>query len=132
MKLFWGYSWPGNIRELLHVIEGSLALLGERTVITEDCLPRQFREACLGRRAAESQPQPAAPNDAAFIDDYRDVRRNSVIPLKEKLNAFESRCIRNVLRVTGGNVSKAARIMELTGPGLRYKMKQLGISEEDY
>lgn len=65
-------------------------------------------------------------------DDYRDVKRNSVIPLKERLNAFESRCIRNVLRVTGGNISKAARIMELTGPGLRYKMKQLGISEDDY
>ena len=71
-------------------------------------------------------------DDIPFIDDYRDVRRNSVVPLKEKLNAFESRCIRNVLRVTGGNVSKAARIMELTGPGLRYKMKQLGIGEEDY
>ena len=132
MKLFWGYSWPGNIRELLHVIEGSLALLGERTIITEDCLPRQFREACLSRRAAEAQSQPAGQEETSFIDDYRDVRRNSVIPLKEKLNAFESRCIRNVLRVTGGNVSKAARIMELTGPGLRYKMKQLGISEEDY
>ena len=132
MKLFWGYSWPGNVRELLHVIEGSLALLGERTVITEDCLPRQFREACLNKRAAESQPIPANSEETSFIDDYRSVRRNSVVPLKEKLNAFESRCIRNVLRVTGGNVSKAARIMELTGPGLRYKMKQLGIGEEDY
>ena len=132
MKLFWGYSWPGNVRELLHVIEGSLALLGERTVITEDCLPRQFREACLNKRAAESQPLPANTEETSFIDDYRSVRRNSVVPLKKSANAFESRCIRNVLRVTGGNVSKAARIMELTGPGLRYKMKQLGIGEEDY
>lgn len=132
MKLFWGYSWPGNIRELLHVIEGSLALIGSRNVITEDCLPRQFRDACLSRRAAEAAPQPVQAEEIPLIDDYRSVRRNSVVPLKEKINAFEARCIRNVLRVTGGNVSKAARIMDLTGPGLRYKMKQLGIGEEDY
>lgn len=132
MKLFWGYSWPGNIRELLHVIEGSLALLGSRNVITEDSLPRQFRESCLSRRAAEAAPAAVREEDAPLLDDYRNVRRNSVVPLKEKINAFESRCIRNVLRVTGGNVSKAAKIMELTGPGLRYKMKQLGITEEDY
>ena len=132
MKLFWEYSWPGNIRELQHVMEGSLALLGDRSVIDEDCLPRHFRDACFGGRNADS-PQPSLRQETLpFPDDYRDVKRNSVIPLKEKLNAFESRCIRNVLRVTGGNVSKAARIMELTGPGLRYKMKQLGISEEDY
>ena len=132
MKLFWGYSWPGNIRELLHVIEGSLALLGSRNVITEDSLPRQFRESCLSRRAAEAAPAAVREEDLPLLDDYRNVRRNSVVPLKEKINAFESRCIRNVLRVTGGNVSKAAKIMELTGPGLRYKMKQLGITEEDY
>lgn len=132
MKMFWEYSWPGNIRELQHVIEGSLALLAGRNIITEDCLPRQFKDAFFNRRTADTLPVQERTPDLPLIDDYRDVRRNSVIPLKEKLNAFESLCIRNVLRVTGGNVSKAARIMELTGPGLRYKMKQLGISEEDY
>ncbi len=132
MKLFWEYSWPGNIRELLHVMEGSLALLGDRTVIDEDCLPRQFRDACFGSRKVSTGLAPMGKEPISVPDDYRDVKRNSVIPLKERLNAFESRCIRNVLRVTGGNISKAARIMELTGPGLRYKMKQLGISEDDY
>ena len=132
MKLFWEYAWPGNIRELQHVVEGSLALLGDRDFIDEDCLPRQFRDACFGSRNTPSGLAPHRQEVLPAPDDYRDVKRNSVIPLKEKLNAFESRCIRNVLRVTGGNISKAARIMELTGPGLRYKMKQLGISEEDY
>lgn len=132
MKLFWEYSWPGNIRELQHVMEGSLALLGDRSVIDEDCLPRHFRDACFGGRSAASTPPSPRQEALPFPDDYRDVKRSSVIPLKEKLNAFEARCIRNVLRVTGGNVSRAARIMELTGPGLRYKMKQLGIGEEDY
>lgn len=134
-KLFWDCSWPGNIRELLHVIEGSLVLLGDRKRISTDCLPRQFIEAW---REREEDAKPAAPvlpiadESVPGIYDYRNIRRGNVVPLKDKMNAYESRCIRNVLRVTGGNVSKAARIMELTAPGLRYKMKQLGISDEDY
>lgn len=121
MKLFWGYSWPGNIRELLHVIEGSLALLGSRNVITEDNLPRQFRESCLSRRAAEAAPAAVREEDVPLLDDYRNVRRNSVVPLKEKINAFESRCIRNVLRVTGGNVSKAAKSWNSPAPDCAIK-----------
>ena len=132
MQKFWDWRWPGNIRELLHVIEGSLALLGEGTVIEEDCLPRQFSEACKGMEEAPRAAEALSVQDSLGIDDYRNVKRNSVMPLKEQINIFESRCIRNVLKVTGGNVAKAARIMDLTAPGLRYKMKQLGIGDDDY
>ena len=134
-QLFWDCRWPGNIRELLHVIEGSLVLLGDRKVITKDCLPRQFIEACSSRSDNEPEPTPLLPiaeSSVPGIYDYRNIRRGTVVPLKEKLSAYESRCIRNVLRVTGGNVAKAARILDITGPGLRYKMKQLGIEDEDY
>lgn len=135
LQLFWNCRWPGNIRELLHVIEGSLVLLGDRKVITKDCLPRQFIEAYGrhgGNGSEEKTALPAAESNEPAIYDYSNIRRSSVVPLKEKLNAYESRCIRNVLRVTGGNVAKAGRILEITGPGLRYKMKQLGIEEDDY
>lgn len=136
-QMFLDYDWPGNVRELLHVIEGSLALLGGRTVIDRDCLPRHFREACsVGAPKRETvsaaAPQEAgdAPRSARGFFDYREVRRNSVVPLKNCLQEYETECIRNVLRVTGGNVAKAARIMQITGAGLRYKMKQLGIEDE--
>lgn len=134
LQLFWDCRWPGNVRELLHVIEGSLVLLGDSKVIGKDCLPRQFIEAC-NSRSDEPKEKPALPiaeSSVPGIYDYRNIRRNAVVPLKEKLNAYESRCIRNVLRVTGGNVAKAARILEITGPGLRYKMKQLGIEDDDF
>lgn len=132
LKMFLEWHWPGNIRELLHVVEGSLAMLGNRTVIDSDCLPRQFFEASRGRQGKASQADQTFVPEISGIDDYRNVKRNSVIPLREQLNAFEAQCIRNVLRVTGGNVAKAARIMDLTGPGLRYKIKQLGIGEDDF
>ena len=141
MQLLSSYSWPGNIRELHHIIEGSLVLLGTRTVIRQDCLPRQFRDALQGTNMAMTQPhsqQPGqysqlpAPAQPDELDVYRNIHHNSVVPLRNKLDAYEALCIRNVLRITGGNVAKAARIMDLTAPGLRYKMNRYDIRKEDY
>ncbi len=147
MQLLSTYAWPGNIRELHHVIEGSLVLLGTRTVIRQDCLPRQFRDALQGTSMMTHIPLPHAQQPGQFrqqdmpstvpaqpeeLDVYRNVHHNSVVPLRNKLDAYEALCIRNVLRITGGNVAKAARIMDLTAPGLRYKMNRYDIRKEDY
>lgn len=43
-KLFLKYPWPGNIRELQHVIESSLILADDDMEITEDILPRYLLE----------------------------------------------------------------------------------------
>lgn len=128
MALFAAYDWPGNIRELLHVIEGSLALLGGRTVIDESCLPRHFRDACCQQKKQNYGLEPMPTIEEA----YAHVQRNSILPLKEHLHRYEAQCICRVLTVTGGNVAKAARIMQLTGAGLRYKMKLLGIGEDNF
>lgn len=145
MEVFRRYAWPGNIRELAHVIEGSLALLNGDGVITVQNLPRHFREACnlvsadedsfppttLPRATVPAVPAPSPSADAQEYFDYRDIRRGDGVPLKTCLREYESSCIRNVLRVTGGNVARAARIMELTPAGLHYRMKVLHIDNED-
>ncbi len=146
LHMFMHYDWPGNIRELLHVVEGSLALLGDGPEICPACLPRHFREACHATGStpatvsdivtqAPTLPAPAAAagetGDAGLYYDYRNIRKSHVVPLKGCLQKYETQCISNVLRVTGGNVAKAARIMQVTGAGLRYKMKALDISDED-
>ena len=143
MRLFREYAWPGNIRELAHVIEGSLALLGNGDVITAQNLPRHFREACNQLQGLDDllppfQPPQSLPFETAATTgenteyfDYRAVRRSDSISLKTCLREYESCCIRNVLRITGGNVAKAARIMELTPAGLHYRMKVLHITNDE-
>ena len=70
MQMFREYSWPGNVRELQHVIEASLALLKGRSVITEECLPRHFREAA-GKEAvtADGAPEPSCGSASPSGDD---------------------------------------------------------------
>lgn len=138
VQMFLDYDWPGNVRELLHVIEGSLALLGNRTSIGVKNLPRHFREACENQilkpaKGFEHETQQKAEDSMLGQNffDYSMIKRNSVVPLKSCVQQYEAECIRNVLRVTGGNVAKAARIMQITGAGLRYKIQQLEI-EDDY
>ncbi len=136
VQMFFDYDWPGNVRELLHVIEGSLALLGNKSSINHSSLPRHFREACDNAQSSRrSQPKNEQLNSAedsmlgANFFDYSMIKRNSVVPLKSCVQKYEAECISNVLRVTGGNVAKAARMLQITGAGLRYKIQQLGIDE---
>ena len=152
IEMFFTYDWPGNIRELAHVIEASLALLDGLTCIEKGCLPHHFREAykkriLAGKAAPSAQAEglPAqrwgasaeerdvfSPARSVAFFDYSDVRRDEVVPLKSRLNEYESRCIINVLRVTGGNVAKAARMLGMTPAGLRYRIRILGIEEDAY
>lgn len=141
MRMFMEYHWPGNVRELEHVIEGSLAMLTEECTIGLNSLPKHFLE-FYQKELTENAAVPVAQiaEAAASIEtehkkayyDYKMITRDAVIPLKECMNAYESSCITNVLRITGGNVAKAARMMQLTPAGLRYRIKMLNIDDNCY
>ena len=134
MHEFLGYDWPGNVRELEHLIEGSLILLGEERVITRETLPSYFDQALKRQASKHEKPQLEGPSGHHLEVplEYRSIRRQDVIPLKAKLQAYERQCICQVLKVSGGNVAKAAHMLDLTAPGLRYRIKLLGIREEDF
>jgi len=141
MRMFMEYQWPGNVRELEHVIEGSLAILNEERTIDLDSLPKHFLE-FYRKDKTENVDSSATQlsDDAENIEielkkayyDYSMIKRGTVVPLKECMNAYESSCINNVLRITGGNVAKAARMMQVTPAGLRYRIKMLNIDEDCY
>lgn len=50
IESFRAYPWPGNIRELRHVVE-SLVVLGPEQIISPEHLPGEFRENQMSRRA---------------------------------------------------------------------------------
>lgn len=131
LNMFTAYKWPGNVRELAHVLEGCLVLSGCAPLIEPECLPGQFREACREREfCPEEHTNPRSEPGLYF--DYRNIRRSEIIPLKTCMTEYESRCIKNVLRVTGGNVAKAARMLDMTAAGLRYRIKTLNIQDDSY
>ncbi|WP_297893676.1 sigma 54-interacting transcriptional regulator [uncultured Desulfovibrio sp.] len=141
MRMFMEYHWPGNVRELEHVIEGSLAMMNEERSIDLNSLPKHFLEFYQkDRNEPAAVPVAQLAEAASIIEsehkesyyDYSVIQRGTVVSLKECMNAYESSCINNVLRITGGNVAKAARMMHLTPAGLRYRIKMLKIDDSYY
>jgi len=92
------YAWPGNVRELRHVLE-QVVLLEEGQRLEVDHLPSEV----LGLRTASS-PEPSALRTLAQI---------------------EADHISEVLRLTAGNKSRAARILGISRQGLIEKLRRL-------
>ena len=125
------YDWPGNIRELENVIERAV-LFSEGVEITEDELPNALRGLDLG---GSPSPEPAASGRTTTSDlPEADWLGGSVGPLKEIVRRhthdLERDLIGRALRETGGNVTKAARRLEISRKSLQNKMKDFGLRSE--
>jgi two-component system response regulator AtoC len=104
------HAWPGNIRELENAIERAVLLCDGATLGPGDLPP----ELSAGVR-------PAAPSAEAT-------------PLRERIRAATQRIERDAileaLRLTEGNVTRAAKELGLSRRGLQLKMKELEIDRE--
>ncbi|MBU1194957.1 MAG: sigma 54-interacting transcriptional regulator [Proteobacteria bacterium] len=99
LSLFMSYGWPGNIRELEHVIEHAF-ILCRRNLIMLDHLPRDIVEAA-------DQNRHGAPH---------------FFPGKKTVSSDE---ILEVLKKTDGNKAKAARLLGVNRRTLYRKLENL-------
>ena len=90
------YTWPGNVRQLQHIIE-RLVILAPGGRIDEDAV-RQAIQATAPRERPD-----------------------------ETLAAAEEEQIRRVLQATGGNKSRAARILGIERKTLYRKLERMGL-----
>jgi len=100
MECLWAFPWPGNIRQLQHVLEGAL-LLAEDGVIRPEHLSPTLRE-----------PTPRM-SDAHSLD--------------ERLAAQERECIVAALQKAGGVQARAAKVLGISERSLWYRLKKLSI-----
>jgi DNA-binding NtrC family response regulator len=96
------YSWPGNIRELEHIVEAALVMTKDE-VIEPRHLPREFLE------TISLHTSPAR------------------VALKEELAGIERETIEKALAGFKGNISRAAKHLNIARGTLRDRMKKLGI-----
>ena len=99
-KLLQEHSWPGNVRELRNVVE----------------------RACL----VEDSPF-LTPASIHFVALPVRTERNIPVPKKESwsLRDTERTLLVRALEKTGGNQSKAAKLLGITRDMLRYRMKKM-------
>ena len=98
MQMFNNYSWPGNIRELQHVIERSVILCESNSI---------------------------EPNDIYF--NTTNVTRKEDATDSFNLDELEKKFIQKALLKYEGNISKAAKELGLTRTSLYRRMEKHGL-----
>jgi len=112
------YPWPGNVRELENVIERAVIIArGDR--LTLECLPDEI----LDPRAAADFLHRVKTEDLT-----RDIPIAQGISFYDEVAKFEISLIRRALEITGGNQSRAARLLGMNTTTLNSKIKAYNIT----
>ncbi|HTD51675.1 MAG TPA: sigma 54-interacting transcriptional regulator, partial [Thermoanaerobaculia bacterium] len=101
------HAWPGNIRELANVVE-RVVLLAEGPLVTEEMLGLSS-EAKHSALRDLSEPSPAAAAALSSADSAEN------LPLDR---------VREALKQSNGNVSRAANLLGVTRNRLRYSIEK--------
>ncbi len=99
------YDWPGNVKELENVVR-SLVLSSPETELLPQALP--------------------------FFNDQQQFSRLELQSLGIAVARLEKELIERALRKFAGNQSRAAQVLSISEPNLRFKMKKLGIRKQDF
>jgi DNA-binding NtrC family response regulator len=110
------YDWPGNVRELRNVIERAMILETKDELDVTD-LPEEILQDADGETGAVAVAN-GPVNDEAFV------LPDGGISLQE----LERSLVRQALDRTGGNQTKAARMLRISRDALRYKMKKFDLA----
>jgi two-component system response regulator AtoC len=102
---FLAYSWPGNIRELEHLIE-RMILMAEEPSLTSKLIPPE-----IANDAAQQPPSTAERPETPGHD-----------VLKSHMEEMERQIIARCLEECGCNVTRAAERLGLSRKGLQLKM----------
>ncbi|MCU0876671.1 MAG: sigma-54 dependent transcriptional regulator [Pirellulaceae bacterium] len=132
LKVLLEYPWPGNVRELQNILRKSLLNLSG-SVLLPEFLPEEIRASSDIASAHSSSSRPMATADdgdlprdlGAFLQDRLDSCSENVYA--EAVEFMERYVVTRVLQSTGGNQSKAAKILGITRGSLRNKTHSLGI-----
>ena len=101
---FMAYDWPGNVRELKNVIERAM-ILGEGDTLLLEHLPMEI----------------VGENQERIMTGLR------LPPEGISMDKLEEALVREALKMTGGNQTKAARLLGISRDSLRYRMQKFGI-----
>jgi len=113
MRVLCKYGYPGNVRELENIIERCVTLEQSDQLTAENLPPR----------LAESTDNAGGSVEAEIPPDGIDLNRT--------MENMEKKLILRALEITGGNRSRAARLLGISFRSFRYRLVKLGMDHEE-
>jgi transcriptional regulator with GAF, ATPase, and Fis domain len=126
MNALMAYGWPGNIRELENVVERGIILAENRCHIESSQLFRYIEE------CEECMPGAAVSDDGSLAPVGSATDKQLVDQLLDAdfdMEQLENDLMAKALEKSGGNVTKAAKLLGLSRPALDYRLKKSGIGK---
>ena len=105
-RFLMAYYWPGNVRELRNVIERAM-ILGDGDTLLMEHLPLDV----LGQEGGQESV----------------VKGLHIPPEGVSMEKVEEGLVRQALERTGGNQTRAAKLLDISRDSLRYRMQKFGI-----
>ena len=116
LNVFFNYNWPGNVRQLRSVIRRA-ALLADDMITEKDL---ELKRMDLPGMAFTPKVQ-GTPWKSLSLKEI----------LQRGITAIEREVLTEVLKNTGGNKAKAARLLKIDYKTMHGKVKKLGIQTEE-
>jgi transcriptional regulator of acetoin/glycerol metabolism len=118
MTAFAAYAWPGNVRQLYGVLRTAVIMAGSEACVSRQHLPDDLLEELQLPAVASPSPVHATPQSLATgqASEHDDSGIDSLAQVK-----MDS--IRHALQVCGGNVSLAARQLNVSRNTIYRKLR---------
>ena len=134
------YDWPGNIRQLENVIRRGVLTASGGSISVSDIELFLHQESAVFSKAPVSDPRLSTTHrsTAAMHDVGRnaalesDVLANPMVPSESgraylRVSADQTAQIKDALARTGGNKTRAAKLLGMTSRQFRYRLEKLDI-----
>jgi DNA-binding NtrC family response regulator len=120
LALLQAQRWPGNVRELRNVVRQATLLCTEPSL-----RPADLERVLKNPDAPKPGPETPATERLTAHASLTQIGR-------EGLARAETQAIRECLRASGGNILRAARMMQVDNKTLHVKLKKYGIRAKDF
>ena len=111
-QLLMNYEWPGNLKELEILLDETMSTVTNERQIDVDQLPMSFRWKVQRDEEVE-------PVQSIVVTSKQDIR-----PLTIFMQEMEEYYIKNALELFDGNVTQAAKALDIRRQSLQYRLKK--------
>jgi two-component system response regulator GlrR len=97
------HEWPGNVRELANAVQGA-------ALLSTDGVLRPHHLLAVLPRSEGAHLAPETRREGSNVVAMMGERPSALTPLREAREAFDRAYLKEALRLSGGNVSAAAKL----------------------